>query len=103
MAGSDPSPIVSMEVLVKWDNIPPVWIILKFTDSSMYGTSPGFIAEKDMRQSTGELRSHLIQRNEVAGTYRILYLVRVAEIVMKLLDGLDQQIVDWEPYRPPPV
>lgn len=64
MAGPYPGPIVTMEVLIKRDGIPPGRIVLEFPDPAAHRTPAGLITEENMRQSPGELGGDFVQRDE---------------------------------------
>src|SRR5262245_35557874 len=103
MAGADTGAGVAVEVFMERDQVVPVRVALEVVVRAEHGPAPLGIAYEDRRESARELLRHVPQGHQAARAGRAFHLVSVSEIVMKLLQGLDQQEVDREPDRPPPV
>src|SRR5215469_4386524 len=65
MACADTCAIVSMEIFIEQDQIAPVWIALKFLDSTMDSTTPLIIAQENPHQAQGYFVSYLFQRQKI--------------------------------------
>jgi hypothetical protein len=59
MAGADTATSISMEVLVEWDVIAPVWIVLKGRVGAKDRSMALLIAQKDVREPTRKVIRYL--------------------------------------------
>ena len=103
VTGPDSGPVVSVKVFMKKNQVSPVWIILKFLDAAKYGSAAIGPAQEDPRQPPGKFTRHLPQGHHLAGASRAFDLEIVAEEMMKPLQRLDDQIINWKPDRTAPV
>src|SRR5690348_13233854 len=103
MAGSYPSSRVTVEVFVEEDEVPPMWVGLKLFEIPENGPAALLVLQEDARHPARQLSRHLPQSHHLSRPGWKLDLEVVAQIVMKLLQRLDQQVVHWEPNRPPPI
>src|SRR5580698_3053802 len=103
MTGSQTGAAVSIKVLVEQHEVAPVWIGLELFEFTENRTPTVFIAKKYPRQPAGELGRYFPQRQHFPTSGRELNLKIVPQIVMKLLERFNQQIVQWEPHRSSPV
>ena len=93
MTGADSGPVVAMEIFVEQNKITPMRILLELVRTTVHGTSAIRPAQKRMRETTGQLRRNIGEMTAPPGTGRILDGKRIAEIVMKLLERFDEQII----------
>jgi len=63
MSGADPATTITMEVLVEWDVIVPVWIVLKGRVGAKYGPATLLIEQKDVGETTRKVIRYLPQRH----------------------------------------
>ena len=61
------------------------------------------VTQKDMRKPPRDFRSNLAQVHHLTRAGRALNLEAIAEIVMKLLQRFDDQIVERKPDRAAPI
>ncbi len=66
MAGADTATSITMEVLVEWDMIAPVWIVLKGRVGAKDRSAALLIPQKDARKPSCKLIRYLPQRHFVA-------------------------------------
>jgi hypothetical protein len=66
MAGSDSGAVVAMKIFVEENQIPPVRILLELFCRAVDRPPALFIAKKNIAQTTGNLISHLPQRELLA-------------------------------------
>src|SRR6266566_9078520 len=103
MAGADATAIVSMKILVEENQILPVRIMLELVRSSMNRPQSVLIAQEGSRETPRDLLRNFPEREEVPRPCRAFDLVFLAEIVVELLEGFDDQKVYRKPDRAPPV
>src|SRR5712692_10107818 len=100
VAGTDAGAVVTMKILVEEDEILPVRVALKLLRATVDRSPTVRAVQKDARETAGEFCRDLPQGHLLTRAGRAFYLVAVTQVVMKLLQRLDEQIVDWEPDRP---
>ena len=92
-----------MEVFVKQDQVAPVRVGLELFEISEYRPAAVFVLQKDAGHAARQFARHFPQVHHLSGTGGELDFEIVAQVVMKLLQRLDQQIIHREPDRPTPV
>src|SRR6266851_7266768 len=103
MACADPCTIIAMEVLVEKDQIAPVRVALKNLAVARDGPTAVRIAQENVGQTPRNLRSYLPQiglRGRVRGAFDFEIL---AVIVVKFLEGFDEEIIHRKPDWSAPV
>src|SRR6266403_2825251 len=103
MARADPRAIVTVEILVKRDEILPVRVGLKFLRAAENRPAAVFVAEKNPRESMGNLTRDFPEVEHLAGPCRALDLVAVTKKEMKFLQRFNEQKIHWEPDRSAPI
>src|SRR5713101_5449121 len=61
------------------------------------------VAQPNFDQAIGKLVCDLVQCQEISRARRTFDFEIVAVVMMKLLERLNQQIIDWKPNRAAPV
>src|SRR5437016_2764213 len=103
VVGADARPVVAVEVLVEEEVVAEVWVALQLLRLPERRTASVFIAQEDRGESSGDLRRDLGERELPAGAGGKLHREALAQVMVELLQRLDQEVVDREPDRPPPV
>ena len=103
VAGADAGAVVAMKVFVKRDQVAPVGIFLEFFRAAEDRAPAMFILQKYSRQALGDFSGDLPQVQVDARAGRVFDFEIIAEKEMKLLQRLDEQIIDREPDRTAPV
>src|SRR6266545_6064671 len=103
MVGSDSRAVVTVEVLVEEDEVPPVRVLLELLDASVDRAPPVGVPQEDAGVATGQLGGDIPQGHELPGARGALDLETVAVEMVEPLDRLDQQEVHRYPDRPAPV
>jgi hypothetical protein len=86
---------VAVEIFMKQDVVPEVGVAVQLRVVSQSRTKAALIAQENAREAAGQFIRHLVDRQEVARAGRTLDLEIIAVVVVKLLQRLDQKIVDW--------
>src|SRR4051812_27431061 len=103
MARADAAAVLTVEILVEEHQVLEMWI---FGVAAVVAVTRAFAVrarQKDARQPPCELRRDLLQIQVNARAGRIFHLERITIIVVVALEGLDDQIVEWEPNGTAPV
>src|SRR6516162_8233984 len=105
MAGTDAGAVVSVEVLIKRNVIPPVRVALEIVVVAPDGTAPAArgIAQENVRQPPRQVRGDLAQIAPPPGTGRAFHLQVVPVIEMVLAKRANEEVVHRKPDRPAPV
>src|SRR5437867_9470162 len=103
MTGANAGAVVAVEVLVKQEQVAPMRVLLEFLHATVDGTPALGIAQENARQPTRQFRRHLPEGYLALGAGWKGYGQAIAVKVVKLLQRLDEQVVDWEPDRSTPV
>src|SRR6266542_1161693 len=103
MAGADAAPTLTVEVLVERDVIAPLCIVLKGHIVAEDRPAALLVTQKDSGEPPREFLRHLPKRQLRAGAGRAFDREIVAVELVVFLERLDQQEIDGEPDRPPPV
>src|SRR6478752_3873875 len=103
MTRPNPRTVVPVKVLVKQDQIPPVWIFLENLGSPGNWSPPIGVSQENPDQAPRNLPRHLPQISLFPRVRRTLHLEILAIVMMELLQRLNQQVVHRHPDRPPPV
>src|SRR5262249_17282780 len=84
VARPEPSAVVTVEILVKKDEIAPVGIRPEPLDAPVSGALPLLVTEEDPGEAPGNLHAHLEEVHHPAGSRRALdqEVVAVVEIVL---------------------
>ena len=90
MAGADTGAVIAMETFVKWDEIAPVRVVLKFLGAAENRSATVFIAQKDICEPLGNVSGGLPEIDHSAGVGGTLDFVLIAVEKMKFLQRLDQ-------------
>src|SRR5579872_4228844 len=94
---------VAIEVLVKKDQIAPVWVLLMSYRRAGCRARPIGTSQEQAREAVRQFRRNLPQREHLTGPGRALYFQSVAVIVVVPLQRLDDEVVDRKPHRTSPV
>jgi hypothetical protein len=94
---------IAVEVLVEQQVVAEVGIPLHARVMPVDCSQPVLIPGEDPGEPPGKLVGDIVDRHQLPGTRRALDLEIVAIVVMKLLQGLDDEIIDGEPDGPAPV
>src|ERR1700682_5614583 len=103
VAGADARAAIPMKILVEVNHVAPVGIALKFLCPSEYRPPAVCTTQKDMREPPRDFSGHLAEVHHLARACRTLDLEAIAEIVMKLLQRLNDQIVERKPDGTAPI
>src|SRR6185369_16414723 len=103
MARSDTGAVVSMKVFMEQDQVSPMRICLELALIAVNGPAPVDILQKDVRQATRQFVGDFPQIHQPARSSRTLYSERIAIVVVKFLQRLNQQEIHGKPNRPSPV
>src|SRR5215204_4738795 len=103
MIRADTGSIVAVEVLVKQNQIAPMWIVLVPWIVAMHGPMPVLGAQKDSGQPSRNFRRNLPQSHVRAGASRTLYFELVAKVMVKLLQGFNEKKVHRKPDGAAPI
>src|SRR4051794_9040057 len=103
MAGPDAGAVVAVEVLMEQDVVTEMLIGLEFRNITKNRSLPGLVPKEDVRESPRDFLGNLPQIHQVAGAGRAFHLEVVPVIVVKLLQRLDQKVVDRKPNWASPV
>src|SRR5207302_5964994 len=87
---------VTMEVLVKQDQVTPVWVGLELFEISEHRPATSLILEKYACHPARQFARYLPQVHHLSRSSRELDFEVVAEVVVKLLQRLDEQVVRRE-------
>src|SRR2546428_7816945 len=101
--GAQPGASLAVKIFKKAHQISPVRIALKFFDRAAHRAASVFVAQKDAAQRPRKLRRNLPERQLAPRAGREFYLQFIAKIVMKSLQGLDDQEIHREPHRTSPI
>src|SRR5581483_12387527 len=99
MTRADSGAVVAMKVFVKQHQVAPVRIVAIERVRAMHGTAALLVAQEDLGEAPREFPGDFPQRFVFARAGGELDSIVLAEIVMKLLQGLDQEKIDGEPDR----
>src|SRR5689334_13446682 len=97
MIGSQAGTVVAVKVFMEQDVVTPVGIVLQAFLDAVIRTVTGIIAAEQLDQPLRKFIGNLTQGQVLARPGRTLYLKVVAVVMMKLLQRLDDQVVDREP------
>src|SRR5215469_7796589 len=94
---------VSIEVLVKKNQLVPIGIRLEFLNAPIDRPLACRISQEYLRESARKLRGDIPQPEHVSCPCRELNFEIVAEVMMELLQRFDEKKIDRKPDRPAPV
>lgn len=103
MAGSYPSSVVTMEVLVKGDEVFPVGISLELFYCAIDWTPFVAIFGEYFHKPVRELKRYFPQIKQITRASWAFDFKAVPKEVVKFLQGFNYQEIDWKPYRASPV
>src|SRR6266852_9837490 len=103
MAGAYASAGIAVEVLVEEHQIAPVRVGLKPLQVPKHRAAALLIVKENARHAARQFARHFPKGHHLSRAGRELDLELVPEVVMKLLERLDQQVVHREPDRSTPV
>src|SRR5271166_6583438 len=103
MACSYPRSRIAVEVFVEQNQIPPVRIGLEFLKTSEHRPAALFIAQKDVGHAARQFSRYIPQGQHGSRSRWKFDLEVVAEIVVKFLQRLHQQVIRWKPDGAAPV
>src|SRR5271165_1217330 len=103
VAGSNSGSRIAVEVLMEQNQIAPVRIGLELFEIAEHRPAAFFIAKKNVRHAARQFSRHFPQGHCLSRSGGELNLKVVAQVVMKLLERLDQQVVQREPNGATPV
>src|SRR5262249_13334871 len=103
VASAQSGAVVTVEVLVKQDIVPPMRILLKLRGSPVDRPASASVAEEDVRQPPREFLRHFEQRQVMLRTRGTLHLKFVAIKLIQIQKRPDEQDVNWHPDRSAPV
>src|SRR5437667_12491578 len=103
MAGPNSSSRVTVEVLVKENQIAPMWVGLELFEISEHRPATSLVLEKYACHPARQFARYLPQGHHLSRSSRELDLEVVAEVVVKVLHRLDEQVVRRKPDRAAPV
>jgi hypothetical protein len=107
MAGPEALSGVAVEIFVEKNEIAPVGIAVKLWHGSVYAAVNWavalFVPQENSDEATRDFGGHFGKREPVAGARRKLDFEIVAEIVMKLLQRFDEQVVHGKPHGAAPI
>src|SRR4029077_6226322 len=102
MARAQPSAVLSVEVFIERDQIPPERVVLKQLRPAEHRPSAIF-AQENVRQPPGYFARRLPQRFLLPGTSWYFHFELIAVVIVNPLERFDQQEVQRKPNRPAPV
>src|SRR5271169_4441015 len=103
VARSNSGSRIAVEVLMKQNQVAPVRIGLELFEITEHRPAAIFIAKKNVRHPARKFSRYLPQGHHLSRSGGELNLKVVAKVVMKLLERLDQQVVQRKPNRATPV
>src|SRR5947209_19615207 len=103
MAGPNSSSRVTVEVLVKENQIAPMWVGLELFEISEHRPATSLVLEKYACHPARQFARYLPQGHHLSRSSRELDFEVVADVVVKFLQRLDQQVVRRKPDRAAPV
>src|SRR5262249_2643371 len=103
MTRPDAGAVVAVKVFVKPNQIVPMRIGLELLVHPKDWTASAFIAKKDTSEPAGQLRGHFPQRHHLPRARRTLDSVIFAQVMMKLLQRFNDQIIYRKPDRASPI
>src|SRR5262245_42014548 len=105
MAGTEAGAVVTVEIFMKGNVIPPVRVALEIVVVAPDGAAPaaGGVAQEDVREPPRQVRGDLAQVAPPAGTGRAFHLQVVPVKEMVLAKRANEEVVHREPDRPAPV
>src|SRR5262245_4608440 len=103
MAGTHSGAVVTMKVLVEEEVVAPMGVGLELVGPPIDGPAAALIAEKDARESLGELTAHLEESQHPPCPGRAFHPKLGAVIEIKLQQRPDDEGVHRKPDRPTPV
>src|SRR5207245_9790877 len=102
MAGPNSSSRVTVEVLVKQDQIAPMWVGLELFEISEHRPATSLILKKYACHPARQFARYLPQVHHLSRSSRELDFEVVAAIVVNLMQRLDEQLVSRERDRAGP-
>src|SRR5690349_16031117 len=103
MAGTDAGAVVAVKIFVERDEIAPMIITLEFFRAAEDRPASGVVAQEDSRQTLRNLAGHIPKVRQLARTRGAFDFIIVAQKKVKLLQRLDEQVIDREPDRSTPI
>src|SRR2546423_209472 len=103
MTCAETSAVVAVKVLVKLDQITPIWILLKPLNVTVHRPASGGVTHQWQRQSLRNIGCNIPQRHHRSRARWKFNLEVVAKIEVKPLKRLDQQEIDRKPDRTAPI
>ena len=103
MTGTQSSSIIAMKIFIEKNQVTPVWVFLERFRAAIHRPLTRTVSQENVDQSVRQLGGYFPQGHLVAGPCGTLHRKAISQIPMKLLEGLNQQKVDWEPGWPAPV
>src|SRR5260370_22974552 len=103
MTGTHPATGVTVEVFVKEKQVTPMRVRLKLFQVAEYRPAALFVAKKNVCHPSRQLTRHVPQRLHIPRSSRELDFEIVTQIVVKLLQGLDQEKVHRKPDWATPI
>jgi hypothetical protein len=103
MGRAEPTTGIAMEVLVEMNVIAEVWVVLDARSIARQRAAAVRITQKQTADAPSELAGHLMDREMPTGSRRALDEELVAVVMVKLLERFDDQKIERQPDRTPPV
>src|SRR6185437_15875121 len=103
VAGPKARTVVAVEILIKQDQVAPMWIVLELGSPAVDRPLPFGIAQKGARQPADDLLRYFEQRHVLTGPGRTLNFEVVAVEAVKIHQCADDQRIDRHPDRTTPV
>src|SRR5271170_1763965 len=94
---------VAVEVFVKENQVSPMRVCLELLQFAEYRATALFVTQKDVCHPARQLPRYVPQRSHVSRSSRKLNLEIVTQIVVKLLQGFDQEKIHRKPDGAAPV
>src|SRR5579863_8967975 len=92
-----------MKVLVEQNVIAEVRVVGELRMVFEHWPTAICLLQEKARQTTAQFRGHLVKGEEFSGPSRTFDLELISVVIVKTLQGLDDEIVNWQPDGPTPV
>src|SRR5215510_10405263 len=103
VAGAEAGAVVSVEVFVEQNEIPPVRVVLELRGAAVDRTAAAPVPEKDGSEPPRDLVGDLEERHPLAGAGRAFDSELVAIKGIEVQEPADDENIDRHPHRPAPV
>src|SRR5689334_12584328 len=81
VAGTDPRSVVTVEILVEKEMVPPIRVFLELFGSTENGPATVRAPEKDAHETMRKLRGHFAERHHVTRTRRAFHFEIVVQVM----------------------